>query len=69
MNQILPKHMSVRTIFQLFLVLILFYDLFFIEKYFVKDSKKNSINVNKKLKSFLNTDQNLIKDIEYNSTK
>ena len=42
---------------------------FFIEKYFDKDSKKNSISVNKKTeKIFLNTDQNLIKDIEYSST-
>ena len=70
MNQILPKHMGVRTIFQLFLVLILFLmTYFFIEKYFDKDSKKNSISVNKKTeKIFLNTDQNLIKDIEYSST-
>ena len=62
--------MGVRTIFQLFLVLILFLmTYFFIEKYFDKDSKKNSISVNKKTeKIFLNTDQNLIKDIEYSST-
>jgi lipopolysaccharide export system protein LptA len=62
--------MSVRTIVQLFLVLILFLmTYFFIEKYFAKDNKKNSISINKKTeKVFLNTDQNLIKDIEYNST-
>ena len=62
--------MGVRTIFQLVLVLILFLvTYFFIEKYFAKDSKKNSISLNKKTeKIFLNTDQNLIKDIEYNST-
>lgn len=62
--------MSVRTIFQLFLILILFLvTYFFIEKYFVKDNTKDSIRINKKTeKVFLNTDQNLIKDIEYNST-
>ena len=42
---------------------------FFIEKYFIKDNTDDFISINKKTeKVFLNTDQNLIKDIEYNST-
>lgn len=62
--------MSVRNIFQLFLVLVLFLmTYYFIKEYFVKDSNNTSISVSKKTeKVFLNTEQNLIKDIEYNST-